>query len=172
MNTTFENLPQRTFFDTNIIQNILDYNLFNEETINENVILSPNQSRKQDDLNALKLIYLSNIRGNFQFIISNRIVNELIDSKKAKLINWGFEFLDYSSSFFKINGIGKLQPNLMFLKTKDRYLILDALNMGCEVFLTMDYKTLWNKRNKIGSIKVMRPLELCTQLKPYISLFY
>ena len=44
----------------------------------------------------------------------------------------------------------------------DRILIVDALDFGCNVFLTMDYKTIWRHRaavRKLG-LHVMRPSEL------------
>lgn len=113
------------------------------------------------------------MRSSFQFIISTRIVNELIDSKKAELINWGIEFFDYSNKFSKFSEREcKLQPNLTYLTKKDRYLMIDAWNMGCDVFLTMDYRMIWNKKNYIKFIKVMRPIELLTEIKPYFPLFY
>ena len=44
----------------------------------------------------------------------------------------------------------------------DRVLVVDALELGCNVFLTMDYRTIWTHREavrKLG-IHVMRPVEV------------
>lgn len=43
----------------------------------------------------------------------------------------------------------------------DRVLVVDALEFGCNVFLTMDYKTIWTHREMVRrlGIHVMRPVE-------------
>ena len=43
----------------------------------------------------------------------------------------------------------------------DRVLVVDALEFGCNVFLTMDYKTIWKHREAVRrlGIHVMRPVE-------------
>ena len=43
----------------------------------------------------------------------------------------------------------------------DRVLVVDALELGCNVFLTMDYRTIWKHREAVRrlGINVMRPVE-------------
>ena len=48
----------------------------------------------------------------------------------------------------------------------DRILIVDAMELGCEVFLTMDYRTVLSYRETVGKlgIRVMRPRELLAEM--------
>jgi len=166
-------LPRRIFFDTNVIQEILKYRIFEEELVSFKRRLNGNHSKKEEDINALRFIFLANIRGSFQFIISWRVVEELSQSQRYDLINWGFEFLDYSNNFYEYEDKGiRYMFGLSLLKEKDRKLVVDAINMKCDVFLTMDYKTIWKHRKKIAKIKILRPIELWDIFRPYFALFY
>lgn len=166
-------LPRRIFFDTNVIQDILQYRIFEEELVNFKRKFPKHDKRKQADVNALRFIFLANIRGSFQFIISERVVEELSNSQRLELIQWGFEFLDYSSNFYDFEDKGiRHRFGLALLKEKDRMLLIDAINMRCHVFLTMDYKTLWKHSRSITKIKILTPSEFWEILEPYFPLFY
>jgi len=153
-------LPTRIFFDTNVIQNILEYDLFNEEL--EDVRLQTvKDPRKREDIIALRSIYIANRGGNLAFIISGRVFQELSASQRSDLSNWGFEFLDYSNYFFEYEDKGiRERFGLALLKPKDRILLIDAINMNCNVFLTMDYRTIWKHKKNIKKIAILRPIEL------------
>jgi len=52
--------------------------------------------------------------------------------------------------------------------SEDEILILNAVARNCGVFLTMDYKTIWNVKNKIEAVvplSVSRPLEYWNYVK-------
>ena len=55
---------------------------------------------------------------------------------------------------------------------EDRQLVIDAIEYGCDIFLTMDYKTIWRHRGEIKrlSLRVMRPTELLAHVQPWASL--
>lgn len=166
-------LPRRIFFDTNVVGDILKYRVFEEELVNLKRKFQKHHSRKQEDINALRFVFLANTRGSFQFIISKKVVAELSKSQRLDLVRWGFEFLDYSNNFYDFENKGiRLRFGLALLKDKDRMLVIDAINMKCDVFLTMDYKTIWKHRKKITKIKILRPVEFWSILKPYFALFY
>ncbi|MHA1321743.1 MAG: hypothetical protein ACTSRL_03015 [Candidatus Helarchaeota archaeon] len=166
-------LPARIFFDTNVIQSILEYNIFDEECIRFQRKLGGAHQKKEEDINALRYIYLCNLRGAFQFIISYKVVEELSKSSRYSLIRWGFEFLDYSNGFYEFEDKGiKLRYGLALINEKDRKLLIDAINMNCDSFLTIDYKTVWRHKKKVKKIRILRPTEFWEMLRPYSSLFY
>ncbi len=49
---------------------------------------------------------------------------------------------------------------------EDRILLVDALELGCDVFLTMDYRTVLSHREIVGKlgIRVMRPREYLAEM--------
>ena len=55
---------------------------------------------------------------------------------------------------------------------KDQRLFIDALELGCDIFLTMDYRTIWRRRGKVKEVglKVMRPVELVERVRPWTGL--
>ena len=55
---------------------------------------------------------------------------------------------------------------------RDRRLFIDALELGCDIFLTMDYRTIWRRRGKVKEfgIKIMRPVELFEYVRPWAGL--
>ena len=59
-----------------------------------------------------------------------------------------------------------------FPDKQDQQLFIDAVEWGCDVFLTMDYKTIWQHRDKVKQFRlhVMRPVELLEYVRPWAGL--
>ena len=59
-----------------------------------------------------------------------------------------------------------------FPDKQDQQLFIDAVERGCDIFLTMDYKTIWQHRDKVKQfgLRVMRPVELLEYVRPWAGL--
>lgn len=75
--------------------------------------------------------------------------------------------------------VGSHTPNNFFpnlatvLDTKDRELYLQAASLGCDAFLTTDYKTIVNRRERLPAWgpRVVTPTEWWDEMRPWAGLF-
>ena len=135
------------------------------------------------------------LRAGWPIAVSSKTLGELEATiqpyKRLKLVGWGNE-LDYyftsHSSQSQVLSEGSSYSEIchftfhqrLFLSDKlealphenDRCLIIDALEYGCDIFLTMDYKSIWRHRDEVKrcGIQVMRPVELLEHIRPYAGL--
>jgi len=144
------------------------------------------------DIEALQHVFQIGQRASFEFVISplsfiefSKIANL---KKKHTLIQWGYELLDYWMTIIrdyksiKLEGISmdrgvRLYNSglLDFLPDQvDRKLVSESVGLKCDVFLTMDRRSIWvyrDRLNKLG-ITILRPSEYWLHLRPWASLFY
>lgn len=190
-------LPRLIFLDTNIVQNLQTFG----ELFYDNSLSSESEAkiaklgeRGSADIFALADFMALGHRGGWPLTVSSRTVEELKATQRRKrmdLINWGMEWETYyrynlqesptqseSNSYVDLDHFTFTQRNRLrewlrvLPQESDRQLIIDALELGCDIFLTMDYKTIWRHRADIGKlgIKVMRPIELLDYIGPWIGL--
>jgi len=188
-------LPRLIFLDTNVVQNLWSFG----ELVYDNC-LSPEAvarleslgQRITEDMKALATLMQLGRRCGWPLAVSQRTLDELNritePNKRRHAMAWGWEIATYfeeslpfdqkSSSYEKhINrqrATQLYQNNELSLlpHDKDRLLLLDAIALGCEVFLTMDYQSIWKFRNQIGElgIVIMRPTEFLSYIEPWIDL--
>lgn len=177
----FENLPTRIFLDSNILQNLQKYG----EYIWDNFEI-PEHVKEAKNIEALRNIFSINFRASFEFALSNNSIKEVADKKDVHYLQWAFDVLDYwmnciesyeNSEAFSGDGERILQQinkkQFDYLSKKDKNLLLDAIRLECDAFLTMD-KRLWKNKKHLESrlkIKILQPFEYWEMLEPFAALW-
>ena len=148
-------------------------------------------TRLSEDIYALADFMALGQRVGWPIAVSPRTIRELEatpqSEKRFALTIWGKELAYYStshidesqdmteeSSYINLRHFTFIQRYRLSEMLKDlpqesdRQLIIDALEYGCDIFLTMDYKTVWRYREKVKrfGLKVMRPVELLEHISP------
>ena len=148
-----------------------------------------------EDIHALGDFISLGQRTGWPIAVSYRTLRELEASpqpdKRDALVGWGRELAHYFTSYFDVpqyvtagsryseiahftlsqrrymSGVLKKLPD-----ESDRQLIIDALEFGCDIFLTMDYRTLWRYRGEVDrlGLQVMRPIEFMDYIRPWAGL--
>jgi len=188
-------LPKLVFFDTNVVQNLWSFGEF----IYDNY-LSPEAAarlqtlgqRAADDVKALAVLMQLGRRGGWPMAISQRTLSELDSipepNKHHYLVAWGCEIAEYfeenlrfrdgadppekCTNWHRVAELYKTRRLEFLPHEKDRLLLLDAIALGCDVFLTMDYRSIWKLRTQVAElgISVMRPIELLRHIEPWVDL--
>lgn len=195
VNISLPPLSRLIFFDTNVVQNLWSFGEF----VYDNY-LSPEAAAKlqnlgqqvAEDVEALATLMQLGRRGGWPIAVSQRTLDELDrisdSNKRHHVAAWGWEIADYFAENLR-SGMGfnssekgiyqryavELYENnrLGFLPhVNDRLLLLDAIALGCDVFLTMDYRSIWKFQTQIAElgISVMRPVELLRHIEPWADL--
>lgn len=182
----FKALPRRLFLDSSTLQTLLDYG----ETVFEGEAPPPGSRAyvipgRLQDLEALRLIFAINERAMFDFVLSDRSLDEVADKRDSAYAQWALAVLDHwhiRISEYKgcaFDGSGEFlatrldEPRFGYLSVKDKRLLRDAIAFECDAFLTME-----TRLSKMGShieahlgIKVLRPTELWGCLEPWAALY-
>ena len=195
---TLPKFPRLIFLDTNIVQNLHSFGEFiyeNSLSPKMNSKISAAGSRFTEDIIALADFMALGHRAGWPIAVSSGTLGELEATprpdKRFALTSWGEELTDYfisnsdesqdvieesiysESSHFTFIQRSRLSDMLETLPQEaDRQLIIDALECGCDIFLTMDYKTVWNYRHEVNrfGLQVMRPVELLEHIRPWAGL--
>ena len=195
---TLPEFPKLIFLDTNIVQNLqsfgeLIYN--NSLTVEMNSKISVRGSRFSEDIYALADFMALGNHAGWPIAISSRTLDELgatsRPDKRVVLINWGEELAYFFASNFdesfdlKAGSSYSDTTRFTFIQRRclsellgalpqesDRQLIIDAREYGCDIFVTMDYKTVWRYKSIVSrlGLKVMRPVELLDYVRPWAGL--
>ena len=188
-------LPRLVFLDTNVVQNLRSFGEYvydDSPTPSMESRLSASGDRFSVDIRALADLMALGHRAGWPIAVSSRTLAELQATpqpeKRYALTNWGMELAYYFSAQFNdsrdaiegasYSGISHTQRRLLsellsyMPQEADRQLIVDALEYGCDIFLTMDYKTVWQYRNEVSrlGIRVMRPAEFLEHIRPWVGL--
>jgi hypothetical protein len=173
----------RIFLDTNIVWFLDTFSeeIYDNVNFDENSIVARIGRRGPEDLRALRgITEVAGCYGSIEFVTAPETISEL--EKKAhndrgiRRMYWGIELLDWWLNEITINHpeedfkqSKRLAQRLLnsqkldFLPdSEDKFLILTAVARNCGVFLTMDYKSIWNLKNKLESISpllILRPSE-------------
>lgn len=191
-------VPRLVFLDTNTVQNLASFGEFIYENGPiadvDNKLRNKGQKIRDDVLALAELMDLGR-RGGLPFVISPRVAEELSvprrnRAKRRQLVFSGNEWSHYSSGLLEAvaeesdssssSRAIRVNPRqrryvaeLMstFRDEGDRQLMVDALELGCDAFLTMDYK-ICNAREYIRrfGIRVLRPVELMNEVRPLAGL--
>ena len=196
--TGLPDLPKLIFLDTNIVQNLHSFGEFIFDRVSTPEVekkLSTLGPRVTADIYALADFMALGVRSGWPLAVSpgtQREFRAIQDpNKRDALIAWEQRLADYfaenfdqsrgeteGSSYSEMTHFTSLQRSRMadllkaFPDRQDQQLFIDAVEQGCDVFLTMDYKTIWQHRDKVKQfgLHVMRPVELLEYVRPWAGL--
>jgi hypothetical protein len=184
MNSSFEEIPHRIFLDSSLLQTLQDYGgfLYENEPIaaKDRIFRDPNGLAK---LEALRLIMNVSERAPFEFAISNNSFTEVYGKGDAHYVQWAYDVLDHwltcleNSEKPAVNSTTLItnNPNTYnYLSDGDRALIIDAIQMNCDAFLTWENRLPKNANHiqKTLGLRVLSPTALWELLRPWAASFY
>ena len=181
--------------DTNIVQNLHSFGEFIFERVSTPDLekkLSTLGPRVTADIYALADFMALGVRSRWPLAVSPGTLREFTaiqdPNKRIALTAWEQRLTAYfaenfdqsqgeteDSSYGEIAHFTFLQRSRMadllqaFPDKQDQQLFIDAVERDCDIFLTMDYKTIWQHRDKVKQfgIRVMRPVELLEYVRPW-----
>ena len=196
--TGLPDLPKLIFLDTNIVQNLHSFGEFIFDRVSTPDLekkLSTLCPRVTADIYALADFMALGVRTGWPLAVSPGTQKEFRaiqnPNKRDALTTWEQRLADYftenfdqsrgeteGSSYSEATRFTSLQRSRMadllkaFPDKQDQQLFIDAVELGCDVFLTMDYKTIWQHRDKVKQFRlhVMRPGELLEYVRPWAGL--
>ena len=196
--TGLPDLPKLIFLDTNIVQNLHSFGEFIFDRVSTPDLekkLSTLGPRVTADIYALADFMALGVRTGWPLAMSPGTQKEFRaiqnPNKRDALTTWEQRLADYftenfdqsrggteGSSYSEATRFTSLQRSRMadllkaFPDKQDQQLFIDAVELGCDVFLTMDYKTIWQHRDKVKQFRlhVMRPVELLEYVRPWAGL--
>ena len=171
-------LPRRIYLDTGTLQTMYDYG----ETLWENELFEPLPRDVKvpglaDEVTALRNIFLVNERAHFEFAVTEASLREVVARNEQGYTDWVVAVLDswlvasegeepVSTSAFADRRFGNIS-------VKDRRLLQDALDVGCDAFMTMERKlpTVALFVEKTTGLRIMRPTAYWAVLQPFANLY-
>jgi hypothetical protein len=173
----------RIFLDTNIAWNLDTFSeeIYDNVRFQENSVIARIGRKGLVDLKGLRgITSVAEHYGNIEFVTAPKTILELKkkvhNDRGIRRMHWGIELLDWWLNEITINypeedfkQYERLATQLFnshvigfFSDSEDRFLILAAVASNCGVFLTMDYKSIWNLKIKLEPIVpllILRPSE-------------
>lgn len=157
--------PRLIFLDTNVVQYLETFGQYIYDHYlgaYEQQKLELLSRRSVEDVEALAAIMDLGRRNGWPLAVSQRTLDELSatpePNKRYSLLQWGGELAEYSNeNYRRVSSIGNqsireplshlqksyLEKLLDFLpQSSDRLLVIDAIELGCDFFITMDYRTI------------------------------
>ena len=196
--TGLPDLPVLIFLDTNIVQNLHSFGEFIFERVSTPDLerkLPTLGPRVTADVYALADFMALGVRAGWPLAVSPGTLRELTaiqdPNKRDALTAWDHRLAAYfsenfdqsrgeteGSSYSEMTHFTSIQRNRIadllqaFPDEGDQQLLIDAVERGCDIFLTMDYRTIWKHRDKVRQfgLRVMRPVELLQYVRPWASL--
>jgi hypothetical protein len=180
----FESLPQRVFLDSSTLQMLQDYGAQvweNESFPNDDRIHGVTDGPATID--ALRRIFFVNQRALWQFALSDNSLREVGAKGDERYLQWAYDVLDHWRICLEESGppsstgqsIGaKLKTTYFdYLGQGDRRLLLDAVTLECDAFLTCDRKLAKNSRHILAELGIMvvTPIQYWQILEPWANLY-
>ena len=178
-----------SFLDTNVVQNLHTFGEFVFDGY-----LSPGHKARlsgkcscvkarpcvRQDVYALRELANLGRNGAWPLAVSASVAieldNEPDSNKRSGRLGWYSELAEYFNAhcsegtqlirFTDLQRKWAYEYLAVLPDEEDRILIVDALELGCDVFLTMDYRTVLAYREMVGKlgISVMRPREYLAEM--------
>jgi hypothetical protein len=148
MGSRFEDIPQRIFLDSSLLQTLQTYGEF----LYENQELSPEDRIHRDSQDVAKVTALRWImqvaeRAPFQFALSDNSFAEVERRGDHHYLQWAYDVLDHWRTCLDESGEPRADPvalaniesaSMNYLGVGDRALLKDAVLLECDTFLTME----------------------------------
>ena len=176
-------LPGRVFLDSCTLQTLRDFGGFIWDGEPLDVARLRRIPDGEDNVRALRRIFLVNQRAMFEWMLSEASLAEAVDKRDAGHLQWAFDVLDHALICLSESG-GPTQasaerarrldrPEFGLLSDKDRRLIRDAVLLDCDGFLTVERRLPRNSaflERQLG-LKVLTPVQHWALLEPWAALF-
>ena len=126
------------------------------------------------------MIFRLTERAQFEWIVSRGSLAEAAEKRDAGHLQWLWDIADHSTVCLVADGptteseglaMRLDEPRFGYLSAKDRRLLVDALALRCEAFLTMERRLPRNAGHlarELG-IDVLTPLRLWEMLRPWAA---
>ena len=185
----FDELPWRLFLDSSTLQAFHSYG----ECIYDGGIISPNDRiwampHGPENIQALAAIMLVGQRASFELVLSANSLDEVAERQDAFYSQWANEVTNYWETLlagyveqdippFEGHGISlaaKLEsPSFGYLSKKDKALLVDAIVLECDAFITLDRKLCRNAPHLESqiSMRILEPRSYWRMLRPWTALF-
>lgn len=172
----------KLFLDTNILNRVVDFGEYIFDGCLEGQTFDTyNRMSEQDreDVDAICNIFETLRFGLWPAIVSaislREIANTRDEFRRKALMRYAEELKDYLDAelgeevegargeWLTSHADNRLFHALARVKdAADRELLLEAIERRCDVFLTVDRRSLWNCRDAIGleQIRILRPVEV------------
>jgi hypothetical protein len=173
-------LPRRIYLDTTTLQTVYDYS----EVIWEGAPFQPvGRAAKVPglaaELDALRMIFLVNQRAMFEFVVTDASLREVQDRNRPGYTQWAHDVLD--TWLIQSEGEEPPPPGTTFedrrfgnISVKDRRLLQDAVDVGCDALMTMERRlpTAAEFIERATGLRVMRPSTYWGLLDRWANLYY
>ena len=185
----FDKLPSRLFIDSTVLQTLQSYGEFIYDggaiASHDRIYSIPNGL---ENVNALKNIMFVGRRALFELVLSHHSLEEVSDRGNPKYLDWAHEICAYWSNQLvayegrripAFSGHGAQRAKVLassrfdYLSKKDRALLVDALKLECNAFITMDRRLARNATHLETwvPIRVLEPVGFWDLLQPWTPLF-
>ena len=175
--------PTRVFLDSSIIQTLHVYGEFifeNAEVKEDDPIFL--DSKGIEKLECLRKIMQCMQRTPFEFALSTNSIKEALRKNDPGYMPWVYELIDYWLINYERSKNKKYCKNKMsilmsnsfnYLSSGDRELIIDAVNLDCDSFLTMENKLPRNSHHLEHKllIRVLTPITFWENFRTYADLY-
>ena len=181
-------LAWRVFADTCVVNRIVDFGEYFFDNYLGGAALAEYERRSpedQADIEALHDILVVYQRACMPLYVTETGLKEVAEARRVNLASYAWEVFDHwrswgdpqlwkrcSSPSFAREAHELAATLTAFRDEADRLLVAEAITMGCDVFLTVDRKSLWSRRDQIepASIRILRPVELWAALYPWAGI--
>jgi hypothetical protein len=175
-------LPRRIYLDTSVLQTVYDYG----EVIWDGARLQATgrAARVQglgEEVDALRMILLVNQRAMFEFAVTEASIGEVQGRNRAGYTQWVIDLQDTwliqlagePTKAMQVSAIFN-EPRFGNISGKDRKLLQDAVDTGCDAFLTMERRlpSAAEFVERQTGLRIMRPSTYWRLLAPWARLYY
>lgn len=180
-------VPRLVFLDSCTMQWLHRYGGFvwEDEALDANDHIK-RQADGQAELAALSAIMAVGTRGALEFAVSHNTLGEVRDAGDRHYLQWAYDVADYWEAVVEESGwnlsaperdeLAKQldSPSYGYLGAGDRALLTDAVQFGCDAFLTVEKKLARNAHHLQSTLglRVLRPSSLWDILKPWAALYH
>jgi hypothetical protein len=178
--TAWLSLPRRIYLDTSTLQKLFDHGgvIFEGEPF-EPVGRAARVKGLSGELDALRMIFLVNERAMFEFVVTDASLREVERRYEPRYTQWVYDVLDtwlIQSANEEPPAPGTTFENRRFgmISVKDRQLLQEALDWGCDAFMTMERRlpTAAAFIEHETGLRVMRPTTYWGLLDRWANLYY
>jgi hypothetical protein len=174
----YDAVPCRIFLDTNVVNLLVDYSeqVFEHEPIPETA-----DATLAEDIEALMHVFHVGRRANWSVMASRKTLDEIGNTpdpaRRDRLRDFAIELIspeDEANAYASV--VGRRMIDAPFTDglpdRADRELIGNAIGLECDVFCTLDRRTIIRKRGFLRQlpIRTLTPLEWWRHVRPWAGL--